>query len=150
MKRRQFCTAILTAGSLPLFSESCSESPPEKDSVSLPERFLPEKLGGKTIEKLYEDYLYRLFDRYLPFWDNDALDESGAVFCDLNDGGSIAEDKIFIWYQARALRVYSFLYNNFGQNSRYLEIAHRVRNFLVNKMYADEGNGTNGFVVTGV
>ena len=140
MKRRQFHKTMVAASTAPLLILSCDDSPQfNQNKTALSGCQLPSHLAGMTLQELREDYRHRLFDRYLPFWDNGAIDKSGAIFCNLNDDGTVAEDKIFIWYQARALWVYSFLYNNFGKDNRYLDIANRVRSFLVKSMYA--GNG---------
>ncbi|HDY87409.1 MAG TPA: hypothetical protein ENH82_04745 [bacterium] len=45
-----------------------------------------------------------------------------------------------MWYQGRAIWIYSMLYNNFGQDQHYLDIAKGTRDFMVKHMKA--GNGT--------
>jgi mannose/cellobiose epimerase-like protein (N-acyl-D-glucosamine 2-epimerase family) len=104
------------------------------------EQELPDTIAGMTLENLREDYRHRLFDRYLPFWDNGGFDEElGGFMCMLNDDGSVADDEKYIWYQGRALWVYSFLYNNMGQEPRFLEIAQKTRDFMVKYMRAENG-----------
>ena len=39
--------------------------------------------------------------------------------CELNDDGSVANDEKYIWYQGRAIWVYSFLHNHFGKNAAF-------------------------------
>jgi mannose/cellobiose epimerase-like protein (N-acyl-D-glucosamine 2-epimerase family) len=93
-----------------------------------------------SLPDLREDYRRRLFDRYLPFWDKGGVDSAtGAVVCILNEDGTIAEDEVYNWFQGRALWVYSFLYNNFGRDTKYLDIARNVRDFMVKHMKADNG-----------
>ena len=156
MKRRSFITSTLTAGIPAFHLASCGN---KKDTAgtarNTSESILPATLAGKTIEELRDDYHHRFFDRYLPFWDRGGIDESGAIFCNLNDDGTVYNDEVFNWYQGRAIWVYSFLYNNFGKNSRYIEIARKARNFLVKNLYAGNGkwyekSNRNGNIIEGV
>ena len=101
---------------------------------------LPDKIAGMSLEQLRDDYRNRLFNRYLPFWDKGGYDKQyGGFMCELNDDGSVHSDEKDIWYQGRGIWVYSFLYNNFGKESRWLEAAKKTRDFMVKYMYSDEG-----------
>ena len=81
-----------------------------------------------------------MYEEYLPFWDHGGYDrEYGGFICNLNSDGIPVDDEKFIWYQGRAVWVYSFLYNNFGGDDKHLEIARKTRDFMVNEMYL--GNG---------
>ncbi len=140
MKRRDFIGSTITAGMSGALMVSCGgerlPGVPEFHG-DLP---LPLTIGGMTLEEIREDYRRRLFDRYLPFWDLGGYDKQyGGFMCMLNDDGTVADDEKFIWYQGRALWVYSFLYNNFGKDERYLEIAQKTRDFMVNHMKAESG-----------
>ena len=140
MKRRTFVATTLAAGINGLMSVSCNNKRFfEKDSLNA-EQLLPETLAAMSLKELRDDYRHRLFERYLPFWDKGGYDdELGGVIVNLNDDGTTADDEKFIWFQGRGLWVYSFLYNNFGQNPRYLERARKMRDFIVKYLYA--GNG---------
>ena len=97
-------------------------------------------IAGKTLEELREDYRHRLFDRYLPFWNNGGYDKKrGGFLCYLNDDGTVYNDEKPLWFQARAVYIFSLLYNEFGHNPRYLEIAQNTRDFMVRHMKADNG-----------
>jgi len=101
---------------------------------------IPGEIAGMTLEELKEDYKNRIFNLYLPFWDKGGYDrEFGGFMCELNDDGSIVNDEKYIWYQGRGIWAYSFLYNYFGKDKRYLEIAEKSREFLVKYMYMGEG-----------
>ena len=101
---------------------------------------LPSTLAGKGLKQLRDEYRDRLFRRYLPFWHRGGLDEkSGGIICELNDEGAVASDEKFIWYQGRAIWVYAYLYNNFGNDERFLKIARRTRDFMVERMHAGDG-----------
>jgi N-acylglucosamine 2-epimerase len=55
-----------------------------------------------------------------------------------NDCTLINTDKL-LWFQGRALWVYSFLYNHFGKNPAHLEIARKTKDFLVK--YGPQADG---------
>ena len=73
-----------------------------------------------------------LFDTVLPFWERYGIDhERGGFLHSLDyDGRPVSEDK-FHWFQGRGLWLYSFLYNHFGGEARYLEIARRTMDFML-------------------
>lgn len=97
-------------------------------------------IAGMTLEELRDDYRDRIFNQYLPFWNNGGIDSQfGGFMCELNDDGSIVNEEKYIWYQGRGIWVYSCLYINFGRNEVYLDIAKKSRDFLLKNMYL--GNG---------
>jgi N-acylglucosamine 2-epimerase len=51
----------------------------------------------------------------------------------------VATDEKYIWYQGRAIWIYSFLYRLFGRDERFLQIARKTRDFMVRHMSAGEG-----------
>jgi N-acylglucosamine 2-epimerase len=114
----------------------CSKPVPEQAASAV----LPDSLAGMSLAELRDDYRRRLFEEYLPFWHKGAFDnELGGFICHLNDDGSPVDDEKNIWFQGRAVWVYSYLYNNFGKDLRYLKIAEKTRDFMVTHMHA--GNG---------
>ncbi|MCC5907074.1 MAG: AGE family epimerase/isomerase [Balneolaceae bacterium] len=75
-----------------------------------------------------------LFDRYLPLMDEFIIDhEHGGFMCmvDIYTGKQVSSEKLTL-FEGRGIWVYSFLYNNFEQNPRYLEIAEKSLNFILN------------------
>lgn len=101
---------------------------------------LPGKIAGLTLEELRDDYRNRIFNLYLPFWEKGGYDsELGGFMCELDDDGKVVNDEKYIWYQARGIWVYSFLYNNFGKEGKYLDIAGKTRDFMVRNMYPGKG-----------
>ncbi|MBN1292396.1 MAG: AGE family epimerase/isomerase [Candidatus Latescibacteria bacterium] len=110
-------------------------------TVTLPDEPLPvDTIAQKTLRELKENYRHRLFDLYLPFWDRGGYDEQrGGFMCYLNDDGTVYVDEKPLWFQARAIYIYSLLYNEFGQNPRFLGIAQKTRDFMVRYMKADSG-----------
>jgi N-acylglucosamine 2-epimerase len=101
---------------------------------------LPESIAGMTLSQLRDDYHRRLFQLYLPFWDKGGVDrQHGGFLCELNDDGTVHDDEKFLWYQARGIWVYSYLYNQIDRDPRWLEVARKARGFMVRSMYAGEG-----------
>lgn len=90
------------------------------------------KLAGMAIQELRERYRAELFESYLPFWDRYGIDQKyGGFLCALDHDGTLVSDNKLAWFQGRGIWVYSFLYNHFGRNPRYLEIAKKAKEFLL-------------------
>jgi len=101
---------------------------------------IPEIIAGMNLKDLRDDYRDRIFRQYLPFWEKGGYDsESGGFMCELNSDGAVVNDEKYIWYQGRGIWVYSFLYNNFGRDKRFLEIAVKSYEFLIKNMYIGDG-----------
>lgn len=101
---------------------------------------VPEEIAGITLRELRDDYLERIFKQYLPFWEKGGYDNQyGGFMCELYDDGKVQSDEKYIWYQGRAIWVYSFLYNYFGREKKLLDVALKTRDFLVKKMYIGDG-----------
>lgn len=109
-----------------------------------------------SLAELREDYRRRLFDEYLPFWENGAFDKQyGGVICELNDDGTVADDIKNTWYQGRGMWTYSFLYNNLDKNQKWIDRAATIHKFAVDKVYAGDGKWLvktkrDGTVIDGV
>lgn len=140
MKRRAFIRSSLAAGISGSLAASCGgERLPwevSKDQM----KPVPVTIAGMTLEDLREDYRHRLFDLYLPFWDKGGYDQDlGGFMCILNDDGSVVDDEKQLMFQGHAIWVYSFLYNNLGQDTHHLEIAQKTRDFMVRYMKSENG-----------
>ena len=132
MNRRSFILSISATAALTALG--CSNGEKQKRENN------PVFINGLTFEEHRDELNDRLFHEYLPFWENGGYDKQfGGFICNLDKNGIPVDDSKFIWYQGRAIWVYSFLYNNFGRNARHLEIARRTRDFMVKYMYT--GNG---------
>jgi len=97
-------------------------------------------LNRAALEALRADCRDQLFERYLPFWENGGYDETnGGFMCYLYEDGSVENDRKDIWYQGRGIWVYSFLYNEFDPDLKWLERARKTRDFMVNHMHLGDG-----------
>ena len=156
MNRRDFLRATMAGGIVGALP-GCAESAESKTRLKPGSGgVLPDKISGMSLEQLRDDLQDRLFNQYLPFWEKGGYDnELGGFMCELNDDGSVFDDRKFIWYQGRGIWVYSYLYNNFGKDRHYLEVARKSRDFMVKYMYTGEGRWNqqlrrNGGILEGV
>lgn len=134
MKRRNFLMNAGAASALFMPGMSCTE----KRHPGIGKE--GNNIAGLTLRQHREELWHRLFDEYLPFWDHGGYDEKyGGFICNLDENGVPVDDQKFIWYQGRAIWVYSFLYNHIKNDSKYLEIARKTRDFMIEKMYDGKG-----------
>jgi len=129
MKRRNFIdTSLLSAfaaGNVML--SACSE----RNKTSKPV-FPVENMNKNFLDDLKKSYRYYLFEDFLPFMDKHVIDhEYGGFMCETDrDGRNITKNKR-AWYEGRGIWVYSFLYNNFGKEKKYLAIAEKSVNLIM-------------------
>lgn len=138
MKRRNF---ILSAGAIGLgASLGCSRISTAAKPEPAGPRVIPERIGGRTLVELRDEFRRQLFDVHLPFFDRGGDDKQyGGIMCLLDDNGVPVSDEKHIWFQARGIWIYSYLYNHFGRKQRWLETASRTRDFMIKNMYAGDG-----------
>jgi len=89
-------------------------------------------LAGMTLADLRNRYRSELFETYLPFWEKFGIDsEHGGFMCSLDyDGTRVNTDKL-LWFQGRGIWIYSFLYNHFDKDAKYLEVARKTKDFVL-------------------
>ncbi|MEX2573166.1 MAG: AGE family epimerase/isomerase [Balneolaceae bacterium] len=130
MKRRQFFTtaAVASLGTIGGYGIGRARSV-EQD----PDSPVIETLGGMTLEEHRDKYRDDLFNRFLPNMDESVIDhENGGFMCAVNiQTGERTNDNKRAWYEGRGMWVYSFLFNNVEQDSRYLEIARKSKDFIL-------------------
>ncbi len=94
--------------------------------------------GLLPFEDLRRQYESDLFDQYLPFLDRHVVDHRhGGFLCHTTPFGRRVSTTKRIWFQGRGLWVYSFLYNTFARESRYLDIAARTFDLIQKSVPAD-------------
>ena len=101
---------------------------------------LETRLAGMTLAGLRARYQDELFNVVLPFWDAHGVDHQyGGILHGLDyDGRQVHTNKL-LWFQGRAIWVYSFLYNRFGKNPQHLEIARKTRDFVLRHARQPDG-----------
>ena len=98
------------------------------------------KLAGLSLEELRKAYHRDLFNIILPFWDRFGVDHKlGGVMHALDYDGTLRGSDKQLWFQGRAIWVYSFLFNHFGQNERYLEVASKTKGFVLDHAVQPDG-----------
>jgi mannose/cellobiose epimerase-like protein (N-acyl-D-glucosamine 2-epimerase family) len=122
MKRRAFL-ASAAAGLLASSGKMEAGAQPETSGTRLA------RLPLAELRKRYHDELHRVM---LPFWEKHGVDhEFGGVMHGLDYDGTLVHSDKLLWFQGRAIWVYSYLFSNFGRDPRHLEIARRTREFVL-------------------
>ena len=98
------------------------------------------RLAGMSLAELRQSLYDELFQVFLPFWDKHGIDhENGGVMCNLDYDGTRLNTEKLLWFQGRAIWVYSFLYNHFGKIPKYLEVAGKIKEFLFKYALQEDG-----------
>ncbi len=93
--------------------------------------------GFAQLQAFYEDHLR---NQVMPFWTENCIDwDNGGINNMVNDEGTILSTDKFMWSQGRALWTFSALYNHLDRDSRWLEIADNIADFVMN-----HGRDTDG------
>ncbi len=72
-----------------------------------------------------------LEDDILKFWLDNSIDfENGGIFTSLDEKGEIYGREKSVWFQGRALWIFSKVYNDVEKNPKYLDAARRIYEFL--------------------
>ncbi len=88
---------------------------------------MTKRIAGLSPGKLLEQYRENLFDDFLPFMDEYIIDhEYGGFKCNTDREGSNITTNKRTWFDGRGIWVYSYLYNNFDKDPRYLEVARKT------------------------
>jgi len=86
-----------------------------------------------NLQKLQERYHSDLFDDFIPHMDQFVIDhQNGGFMCsvDISNGKQVNSNKT-AWFEGRGMWTYSFLYNHFGKNPKYLEVARKSKDFIL-------------------
>lgn len=97
-----------------------------------------ENLGALTLEELRKQYNKYLFDDFVPNMDALVIDHQyGGFMCnvDIKNKKRISGNKSS-WFEGRGLWVYSFLYNNFGKDNKFLKVAEKSKDFILKNIIA--------------
>ena len=89
------------------------------------------RLAGMSLAELRQRLHDQLFQVLLPFWDQHGIDhEYGGLMCSLDYDGTLLDTGKNLWFLGRAIWVYSFLYNHFGKNPEFLNVAKKTKEFV--------------------
>jgi len=116
-----------------------------------PENIKIDKIAGLSLEQLRDKYRSELFENFIPNMDKYAIDHDyGGVMCSLDvRSGQLENKNKTAWFVGRGMWVYSFLYNNMEQNTRYLEIARKSKDLLLKLQPTDKSFWTAKFTCEG-
>jgi len=90
------------------------------------------KLGGLSLGQLRDQYRCDLFKDFLPFMEKYVIDpQYGGFMCDVDAKGTRLSARKTTWFEGRGIWVYSFLYRNFGRQPKYLEVASKSLQFIL-------------------
>lgn len=101
--------------------------------------------------ELREKYHSELFGSFLPNMNKLIIDHDlGGFMCDIdNKNGKLLSTKKRAWFEGRGIWLYSFLYNHFGNDPKYLEIATKSKNFILKHLPPDESFWISSFTKEG-
>lgn len=98
------------------------------------------RLAGMSLPELRQELHNQLFKVILPFWDKHGIDHKyGGIMCSLDYDGTLVNTQKNLWFLGRALWVYSFLYNHFGRDPHFLEIATKTKEFVFKYALQNDG-----------
>ena len=93
----------------------------------------------ETLEEVRSRYYEELTENILPFWLEHGMDwKNGGIWTSLDRDGSLLETDKSVWFQGRALWVFSVAYRRFGK-SEYLEAARNIASFIDNHCFDTDG-----------
>lgn len=104
-------------------------------------------IGQFSLEDLRNDYNTFLFDRFIPNMDKLVIDhEFGGFMCNVDIAGwkVLSTDKK-AWFEGRGIWIYSFLYNKFKKDPRFLEIARKSIDLVMTLRPVDDSFWVSSF-----
>ena len=104
-----------------------------------------------SLEQLRDESHAELFERFIPNMDSLVIDHDyGGFMCDLDiSSRKLVSTKKSAWYEGRGIWVYSYLYNNFGKDPHYLEIARKSKDFILPHLPSDDSFFVAGYTKEG-
>lgn len=85
----------------------------------------------ETLQQIRDRYYTELTENILPFWLKYGLDrKNGGIYTALDRDGSLLETDKSVWFQGRALWIFSKAYSSVEKKPEYLEAADTIVKFL--------------------
>lgn len=111
-----------------------------------------EQIGNISLVALRDKYHSELFEHFLPAMDRLIVDhEFGGFMCDIdNKSGKQLSTGKRAWFEGRGIWLYSFLYNHFGKDPKFLEIARKSKDFIVKHKSSDSDFWISSFTREGI
>jgi len=129
MNRRRFLGSSL--GAAGLVAELRSNAAGQR-TRRVPRAKPTDRLAGKTLAQLRDQYKTDLFTDFLPFMEEYVIDPRyGGFMCNADHHGQQVNPNKLSWFEGRGIWVYSFLYNNLAREQKYLEVARRSLEFIL-------------------
>jgi N-acylglucosamine 2-epimerase len=98
-------------------------------------------MGQVDFGVLAKQYRAELFEQVLPFWERHSVDAAqGGYFTCLDRRGCVFDTDKFVWLQARQVWTFSMLYNRQEKKARWLDIAAKGAEFLLQHGMDAQGN----------
>jgi len=145
MKRRSFISGMMT-GAAGLSAAPAAWAMGEKQDMS--EYGVHEKcksvipdLAGMSLKAMRDFHLDDLWNSYMPNWDGTIrVDKKyGGFMPYLKDDGTHRDTIKRMYYQGRGIWVFSYLYNHFGKEERFLKAAKKGIDFIIKHCRDENG-----------
>jgi N-acylglucosamine 2-epimerase len=102
--------------------------------------FKHNSLPAVRAEQLREHYRSVLLDDIVPWWERNAVDrECGGFYSCLERDGHPYSSEKFMWMNARAVWMFSHLYNRVEPRPEWREMAEQGAQFMLKHAYRDDG-----------
>lgn len=122
---------LLGGGLVSAFLPKISDSTLKKQKIT--------SIKELNVAELKRKYKAALFEHFIPNMDKLVVDhEYGGFMCsvDIINSKTLNTNKR-AWFEGRGIWMYSFLYNNFERNPRFLEIASKSKDFILKHLPKD-------------
>lgn len=130
MNRRRFLGS--SVGAVVLVAELPNVAAQRNQAFQRQRLRVADKLAGKSLLQLREQYRADLFEDFLPFLEKHVIDDQfGGFMCNLDHLGRHVNQNKLSWFEGRGIWVYSFLYNNLAKEEKYLNVARRSLEFVL-------------------
>lgn len=126
-------TGMALMGSMLSLAEKKHAAGPGNKAEFFKKKHTATGTGDHPLSQLRESYHSELFDRFIPNMDRLVIDHKyGGFMCDIDNlqGTRLTGNKK-AWSEGRGIWVYSFLYNHFGEDPAFLEVARKSKDFIL-------------------
>jgi len=136
MKRRDFISnVIVNAAALSMATRAMAMGENQKGEVYGAHtkcNSVIKDLAGMSLEEMRDFHLKDLREGYLPYWDGTVrVDEKyGGFMPYLKKDGTHVDTIKRMYYQGRGIWMFAYLYNHFGKEKRFLEVARKGKEFI--------------------